>query len=849
MYLPGTVLLWAAFMLLLTSTVGYVLVVRGDASWRRLARQAYVLMTVAIVVAAGLLMYLFVTHDYRLFYVTAYSDNSLPLRYLISSFWAGQEGSFLLWIFWGALLGLPLMRFARHYESRVMIFYNMTVLSLVILLLKQDPFRFHKGLTAATIPMDGQGLNPLLQNPWMVIHPPIMFLGYASLAIPFSFALAGVWMKQYDEWTKASLPWVLLSLVTLGTAIMLGGYWAYETLGWGGYWGWDPVENASLVPWLMTGALTHGILLQRGRKRFRRLNLVLAVLAYLLVVYATFLTRSGVLADFSVHSFVDLGITGWLVFNMMFFLLLSIGVLAWRWRDVPTEGGDEPFLSRTIFFVIGIVLLMSTSFMVAVGTSAPLISRLWSSKPSQVGPHFYNTVGMPLAIAFGLFLGSIPFLAWKGPAKAAGRRLLYVIGVVAVLTVLGFVAGVHRPESVAYMTAALFCVVSNFWTVGEKARRGQWRAAGGYVTHVGLGLMLLAFLTTGLYDSSSKVKLEQGKPTKVLGYTLTFQGVQKPTPQSRDAMVVKVTPPSGKSFLLEPKMWVNRKSNQLVANPDIRVFLTRDLYLAPVEYNPEKEPPVSGTLRLTQDQAASFKKWQLEFKGFDMSKQNVVPGALTVGTIIELKRPGVEPVELEPTVISTSEGVQALPVAIPGTPAGKIRISGVNASSGMVEVQLLGLGGGVARSAVMHKGESLSYKDLKITFDDFDLSDFDPQAGRIHIGAVFEVEHNGKTVEVEPRFRGGQEGGPQILPAEIPDSGGMTLSLGKISANDGTAELKVFDPNMPPQPPQPASLVLDVSIKPLISLVWVGTLVVIAGIILAIGLRRRDVASIPVNSD
>ena len=212
------------------------------------------------------------THDYRLHYVWAYSDNLLELKYLVSSFWGGQEGSFLLWIFWGVLLGLPLMRFARAYESRVMVFYNLTLLSLIMLLLKQDPFRFHEGLTTGMIPLDGQGLNPLLQNPWMVIHPPIMFIGYASLAIPFAFALAALWMRRYDEWTKASMPWVLLSLGTLGTAIMLGGYWAYETLGWGGYWGWDPVENASLVPWLATAALTHGMLLQRSRHRFRRLN-------------------------------------------------------------------------------------------------------------------------------------------------------------------------------------------------------------------------------------------------------------------------------------------------------------------------------------------------------------------------------------------------------------------------------------------------------------------------------------------------------------------------------------------------------------------------------------------------
>ena len=163
------------------------------------------------------------------------------------------------------------------------------------------------------MPSDGQGLNPLLQNPWMTIHPPIMFLGYAATAVPFAFAMAALWERRYDEWTKASMPWALVTVVTLGCAILLGGYWAYVTLGWGGYWGWDPVENSSLVPWLASAALVHGMLLQRARGRFRKLNFSLAILAYVLVVYATFLTRSGVLADFSVHSFVDLGITGWLV--------------------------------------------------------------------------------------------------------------------------------------------------------------------------------------------------------------------------------------------------------------------------------------------------------------------------------------------------------------------------------------------------------------------------------------------------------------------------------------------------------------------------------------------------------
>ncbi len=847
MYYPGSILLWASFIFGIASTAAYGLSLKED-RWRGLARQTYLVMTVAVVLASALLMYLFVTHDYRLFYVTAYSDNSLPWQFLVSSFWAGQEGSFLLWVFWGAVLGVPLMRFAKHYESRVMIFYNLTVLSLVMLLLKQDPFRFHQGLTAGMIPMDGQGLNPLLQNPWMVIHPPIMFLGYASLAVPFAFAMAALWMRRYDEWTKVSMPWVLLSLVTMGTAIMLGGYWAYETLGWGGFWGWDPVENASLVPWLMTAALTHGFLLQRGRKRFRRLNLVLAVLAYLFVVYGTFLTRSGVLANFSVHSFVDLGITAWLVFNMMFFLVISVGLLAYRWKEIPTQVGEEPFLSRTIFFVVGILLLLATGIMIALGTSAPLITELWT-KPAQVGPSFYNRVGLPLAIALGLILGAIPFLAWKGPAKAAGRRLAAVLALTVVLTGVAAVLGARQVLSVVYLASAFFAVTANAWALADRVRRGAWKAAGGYLTHVGLGLMLVAFLTSGLYGHKTKLNLVKGKPAKALGYTFTFQGVEKPTPRARDAMVVRVTEPGGKSFILKPRMWVNRKTNQLVANPDIKSFLKGDLYLAPAEYNPEKEPPVSGSVIVAKDQSATFKDWKITFKGFDLSGQHAVAGAVTVGVGVEIERPGEKPVRLEPSIISTDEGVQAISVPIPGTPAGRIRVSGMDASNGIVRLELLGLGGGIARTAVLHRGEAVRYKDTAVTFDDFDLSDFDPKAGKIHIGAVFTVARGGKSYRLEPRYLQDRGGPPEVKPAEIPGTGGLSLTLGRIDANGGAVELKIYDPTLPPQPPQPASLVLDVSTKPLISLVWLGTLLVIGGIIVALGLRRRDVAAITVRQD
>ena len=847
MYVPGTVLLWMAFLLGLGSTITYALSIRDPEKWRPMARQSYGLMTAAVVIASGILMYLLVTHDYRLHYVWAYSDNLLPTHYLISTFWGGQEGSFLLWIFWGVLLGLPLMKYARAYESRAMIFYNLTLLSLIMLLLKQDPFRFHEGLTAAMVPLDGQGLNPLLQNPWMVIHPPVMFIGYASLAVPFAFAMAALWMQKYDEWTKVSMPWVLLSMVTLGTAIMLGGYWAYETLGWGGYWGWDPVENASLVPWLATAALTHGMLLQRGRKRFRRLNLVLAVAAFLLVVYATFLTRSGVLGDFSVHSFVDLGITGWLVFNMGFFLVVSIALLAMRWREIPSEVGEEPFISRTIFFVVGILLFILIGLVVLLGTSAPLISRLWG-EPAQVGPEFYNAMGFWIAVAFAAFLGGTPFLAWSRARKGAGKVLGGTLAVTGAVLVLAAVLGLSNWKAYFYVGAVVFNIVANGWAVLDYARAKRWRLTGGPVAHVGMGLMMLAFLTTGWLDEQGKIRLHQDQPAEILGYTMTFRGHEKPTPTSRDAMVVEITDKRGKNFVLRPKMWVNQKSNQLIANPDIKVFLTKDLYLAPVEFEPGKEPAPSAQFMLGKDQPQKFNDWTLTFLGFDLSKQNSIAGALTVGVAVQLERPGNETVVLEPTMISTDQGVEPIAVDIPGVPGARMRSTGMNVDSGLVRVELLGLGGGIGRTATMNKGETLAYEDLRITFSDFDMSEFDPEAGKINFGVVFDVELDGQHMEVVPTYQGGRGGEPVITPAMVPGSGGITLSPGRIDAENGTVQVQVYDPSLPATGPEPASLVVDASTKPLIGLVWLGTLLVMAGIIVAIALRGKDVASIPMES-
>ncbi len=842
MYFPGAILLWAATFFAVLSTVTYVAALRDEQRFLELARRAYGLMVATVVGTTAVLLYLLIRHDYRLVYVTAYSDDSLPLHFLISSLWAGQEGSFLLWLLWGAILGVPLIKYARHYETRVMLFYNLTLLSLLAILVKQNPFRFHAGLTAATVPLDGSGLNPLLQNFWMVIHPPIMFIGYASLAIPFAFALAALWMRTYDEWVKASLPWVLLSVLTLGLAIMLGGYWAYETLGWGGYWGWDPVENASLVPWLTTVALAHGMLLQRGRNRFRRLNLVLAVASYLLVVYATFLTRSGVLADFSVHSFVDLGITGWLVVNMVGFLVLAIALLLWRWREIPAEVGDEPFLSRTVFLVLGILQLVLIAAVVVVGTSAPLITRLWGN-PSQVGPDFYNRMGFWLAVLFALILGATPFLGWRQAREGSRRRLAGVVVVTAVLLAAAVALGVRDATSFAYIGAVLFCLTASTWAMVERLAEGKWRAAGGLLSHVGMAMMMLAFITTGWFGEGTKVRLFEGQPTAALGYTLTFRGVEKPTPQSRDAMVVEVTPANGRSYLLKPKMWVNQKSDQMVANPDIKVGLTRDLYLAPAEYTPPEAPSDGGVVVLRRGEGQPFRDLTLTLEGWQMAGAHDGSG-MSVSFQVAVERAGSERTVVAPAIVSRPDGgLDKVAVAVPGAAGGQLRVLAMDVGSGQVQAELTGFGGAVGHSAVLHRNETFTYRDLTITFSDFDMSAFDPDGGVIEFGVILNVVRGERRDLVVPWFRGGA-GSPTVVPAEVPDSGGLTLSIGRVDAEGGAVEVRVFDPALTAPATQPASLVVDVSTKPLIMLVWLGTILVVLGTGVAIALRLGEIPNL-----
>jgi cytochrome c-type biogenesis protein CcmF len=688
LYLPGALALWCALAFALSCLWGYSMVLRGDATAVLFARRAYSFFATAVGLAALLLVLLLVLRDFRIDYVYRYSGLDLPMHYQFAAFWAGQQGSFMIWLVWGTLLGLLLQRSAGRSEPAVMGVYLLTLLGLVFILVRQSPFSMR-----LDAPLDGQGLNPLLQDDWMVIHPPIMFIGFALSAVPFSFAMAALWTRRFDDWAARAFPWALGGFLVLGTAILMGGYWAYKTLGWGGYWGWDPVENASFVPWLFGTVLIHGLHLERTRGRYRRANYVLATLLFMSVLYGTFLTRSGVLADFSVHSFVDLGLAGWLVGILGAFLLLSGYLLATRLRQVPTRANEDPVLSRGTFMVLATITLLTAALVILAGTSAPLLTRFMAS-PGQVGPSFYNRVNLPIALLVACLLAVVPYLTWRGspPGGPGGvaRKLLWP-GVVALAAAIGAaVWRVDQPLHLLFIFLAALAFASNLKKVTEKARAAGMAGAGGYLAHVGVGIILLGIVASSGYDRSAKVTLVRGVPQRVEDMTLTFTRFIPRHGREKERMEVEVAR-GGERFKVYPKMFVNSRTGQMMVNPDIRNFALMDLYVSPIEYDPG-EP----RLELAQGESGSVGSTQVRFVRFDLEAegnalvQMAAGRRVTVGAVLEVTRNGKTGSVRPLYRLNPADGrVDTPPMAMPG--GGAVMVSGINATAGKVRLDLDGV--------------------------------------------------------------------------------------------------------------------------------------------------------------
>lgn len=466
-------------------------------------------------------------HYFEYHYAYSHSDKKLPTYYLISTFWNGQEGSFLLWMFWHAVIGVILIFVNKFWEAPVMTVFALVqaflasmILGVVIPVIDfkigSSPFILLRDalpdpifkIQPDFIPQDGNGLNPLLQNYWMVIHPPTLFLGFALTLVPFSFCIAGLWIKKYSEWIRPALPWALVAGAILGLGILMGGYWAYETLNFGGYWNWDPVENAVYVPWLILIASIHTMITYRNSETALKASMILVISVFILILYSTFLTRSGVLGDASVHSFTDLGLSGQLLIYLFFFLSIAIAFTIARWKEIPATAKEVSTWSREFWIFIGATVLCLMGFQVLMPTSIPVWNRLIEAfgGSSNMAPpadqvSYYSNFQLWGALAIGLLSGIGQFFWWK----KVDRKVLFnelFIPIVASLLVAVVIVNAAKTYNIRYallLFAGLFTLFSNL-KILYSILRSNSSLSGGAVAHIGVGLMLIGIMFSSGYS-------------------------------------------------------------------------------------------------------------------------------------------------------------------------------------------------------------------------------------------------------------------------------------------------------------------------------------------------------------
>ncbi|HLP21902.1 MAG TPA: cytochrome c biogenesis protein CcsA, partial [Chitinophagales bacterium] len=625
-----------------------------EKSWRKIARSAFFAHGFSVIGIFVLLFVMILNHWFEYHYAWRHSSTELPMKYIISSFWEGQEGSFLLWQFWLVILGFVGIKTMKGYENPVMgivalvqFFLGSMVLGIYIFGFKfgSSPFVLLRN-EMANAPIfqkpdylsfikDGNGLNPLLQNYWMTIPPPVLFCGFASVTIPFAYAVASLLRRDWDGWVKPVLPWVLFSTAVLGTGILMGGAWAYESLSFGGFWAWDPVENMSFVPWIMIVAGLHMVLVYRYTKHSLISAYVFFLLGFITVLYSTYLTRSGRLGDTSVHSFTDDGLEPQLLTYFAFFIVSGFTLLFIRIfkKQIPSQQKEEEIGSREFWMFIGTLVLLLSAVQMTFTTSIPVWNLLFHDRwklienkiapPENVIAH-YNAIQIWLGILVGMLTGLVQFFSYKlGKFPATVKWGMYSFAA-AVLAAIAISLAMHinfTQQHVIDLTSLsdslflkfpfvstyfLFLVASLFAVFGNLAylvivQKGNWRLLGGSVTHFGFGVFLVGvLLSQGEKEviSLNKSGVNFGKDFKdsekmenilllkdstlvMHDYEVTYVGTLEEKPNNfYKVKYLRKDSASGKvieEFTLMPNAQLNPKMG-LVANPDTKHYLTRDVF-------------------------------------------------------------------------------------------------------------------------------------------------------------------------------------------------------------------------------------------------------------------------------
>jgi len=638
--LPGKIgqfFIVLAFSASLLSTIAYFYTSRDknleDKSWRNLGRIGFLVNWASIIGIGAILFYLILGHYYEYNYVYFHSSKQLPVYYIISAFWEGQEGSFWLWAFWQSFLGAILIWKAKSWEGPVMtvvafsqVFLTSMMLGVEIfgerigsspfILLRDavdlkamapvvfaNPENFKDYLKFIT---DGRGLNPLLQNYWMVIHPPTLFLGFASMVVPFAYGIAGLWQKKYKEWIKPAMPWALFAVMVLGTGIIMGSFWAYEALNFGGFWAWDPVENASLIPWLTLIGGIHVMIAYKNTGHAYFTAIVLVFLSFLLVLYASFLTRSGILGDTSVHSFTDMGMFGHLILYNVVFAVLAIFLIVKRWKELPITTKDEETYSREFWMFIGALVVTVACIQVIFSTSVPVFNKAFGTNftPPIDAVKYYNQWQAPFAVLITLISGFSQYLKYKrtDPRKFYSSLVSAIIFSIVLTAGFVYVANIYTNTMYILITfSCLFAVLSNA-SILYQAFGGKAKLAGSAIAHIGFAFLILGALISAATNKplsinsnnfipvkdfekterpGENIMLYKNEPKKMGKYTVTYVSDTTVAPNTIYQLNFKIydekTGKIKEDFTLNPHVQNNEKMG-LIASPDTKHYLTYDVY-------------------------------------------------------------------------------------------------------------------------------------------------------------------------------------------------------------------------------------------------------------------------------
>jgi len=769
----GNFALVLALAMTLTTAVAFLLTALGKKNLFNLGVKAFTFQVLFVTVAFAFLYYLFFAHNFNIKYVYEYSSSDLPFFYLLSALWGGQEGTYLLWLFLSTIMGIYILRKGSLYTTWGMFFHSLVHLFLLAVLLTLSPFRLMD--FPAT---EGAGLNPLLQDPWMVIHPPVMFVAFAGAGIPFALVLAAIIKKDYSRWLKITFLPVAATSLALIIANVLGGYWAYETLGWGGYWAWDPVENTSFVPWVISIALIHGMIAERRTGALRRSNLLLSALVFFLIIFGTFLTRSGVLSDFSVHSFVDLGINGVLVGFLLAFLILTLAVFfLFRTPDQAGKPLNYNIFSRDFMLFIGLVLFLILGLVILFWSSLPLITQYFASRPAAADVATYNSFAFPFAIIISLFLTLSPFLVGAGfklerlglktiisglvavivagalfaaqlvtltlgitifiylgvmivyfLSKAISRQLLQSLGAGLAGVIIALILGVHSIEYLFFIGASLTAAGAHVNLVAKYLAKSP-RLVGGHLCHFGFGLMLVGILVSSAYSVNEQIVLPRNEQKSAFDYGITYKGLVGSITDNNNEIKLTLNH-NGSETQARPQFFYARRMDGMMKKPYIKKNLFYDLYFAP-------------------------------------------------------------------------QDIQELPTA---------------------------------QGLVLKKGDSAKVGDFEIKFVGFDMSSHDSSG--MSVGATLEVTYKGAKETVTPKMVSSPDGNGMVhQSAKIFSGQNYDIALEHINAGEGTVTLAI--PGLIESGP-PDKLILDISRKPAINLLWLGTLIVFAGMAIVIYHRSRS---------